>query len=73
MIQGEGCFIHDDGQEIEISITNNFFSIHPLFLCLHSHQSSNRFSRSALLITLTELKVIATLAIIGLSSMPKKG
>jgi hypothetical protein len=36
-------------------------------------QSSNLFSLSALLITDTELKVMATLAITGLSSTPKKG
>ncbi len=37
------------------------------------HQSSNRFKRSALLITETELNVMATLAITGLSRMLKKG
>ncbi len=36
-------------------------------------QSSNLFSLSALLITETELKVMATLAITGLSSTPKRG
>jgi hypothetical protein len=35
--------------------------------------NANRLSRSALLMTDTELKVMATLAITGLSSMPKKG
>ena len=38
-----------------------------------SNQSCNRFSLSALLITETELNVIAALAIIGLSNKPKKG
>jgi hypothetical protein len=37
------------------------------------HQSSNRFKRSALLITDTELNVMATLAITGLRSTPKNG
>ena len=36
-------------------------------------QSSNLFSLSALLITETELKVMATLAITGLNNVPKKG
>jgi hypothetical protein len=36
-------------------------------------QSFNRFSLSALLITETELKVMATLAITGLNRMPEIG
>ena len=35
--------------------------------------NANRLSRSALLITETELSVIAALAMIGLKSTPKKG
>ena len=42
-------------------------------LALAGRQSVARLSRSALAITDTELKVIAALAIIGLSSRPSTG
>jgi len=56
---------------IAILITDQYPS--ELLLCVARRYSRSRRSRSAFAITVTELNVIAALAIIGLRSNPKNG